>query len=194
MLVKLELNNEKVKEYNRVIREVNAKYPDFSFNEVEELEDIFCPYVNILRYNLLSEYKSIAKDHRPLMELKNVYVCRLDADEHTLEAITNYKKKDNFDSPIYWIGYGVADNASQVIDYYKSLLDMYGDYMNNRKFVILLTPVFRASQPERGGWRWHKWGTYIGDFNPQCEYLYDEQGIDYVYVFDIIEVEEDDEE
>lgn len=193
MLVKLTLNNTKVKEYNRCIRELKAEYPEFTFDEVENLEDVFCPYVNLLRYNTLAEYKSIAKDHRPLMELKDVYVCGLNSN-YTLEATTDYKKKINVNSPIYWINYGVADNASQVIDYYKSLLDIYGDYMNSHKFVILLTPIFRESQPERGGWRWHKWGTYIGDFNPQHEYLYDEQGIDYVWVFSILEVEECNEE
>ncbi len=194
MLVKLALNSEKLKEYNRRIREIKAEYPTFSFEEVEKLEDIFCPYVNVVKDNILVEFKAIAKDHRPLMELKNVYVCGWSADDYTLEMTTDYKKKINLDSPIYWWNYGVADNASQVIDYYEYLLSMHGDYMNNRKFVILLTPIFRESQPERGGWRWHKWGQYIGDFEPQCEYLYDEQGIDYVYTFTILEVEECQEE
>lgn len=34
-----------------------------------------------------------------------------------------------------------------------------------------------------GGWRWHKWGTYIGTLDPQCEYLDDEDfGEDFKYV------------
>lgn len=33
-------------------------------------------------------------------------------------------------------------------------------------------------------------GQYIGKYEPRCEYLYDEEGIDYVYCFTILEVED----
>ena len=62
--------------------------------------------------------------------------------------------------------------------------------MKDKKFVILLTPVFKEDQPESCGWRWYKWGQYIGKYEPKCEYLYDEEGIDYVYCFTILEIEE----
>jgi hypothetical protein len=76
------------------------------------------------------------------------------------------------------------------MDFYDNLCCEYADYMNNHKFVILLTPIFREDQPDYGGWRWHKLGPYIGVHNIKCEYLYDEKGIDYIYVFSILEVEE----
>jgi hypothetical protein len=107
-----------------------------------------------------------------------------------IAALTNYKETTNFDSPIYWWDYGVCDNASQVLDYYDALYEQHRDYMEDKKFVILLTPMIREQQPEYGGWRWHKWGQYIGKFESKCEYLYDEKGIDYIYCFKILEVED----
>ena len=192
MLVKLALNSKKVEQYNQRIRELKAEYPDFSFDEVEELEDVFCPYDQLLENaEWLKNYKPVAVDHRPSAELNSIYACGLSSDEYTLKAITDYKRVLNVDSPIYWHGYGVADNASQILDYYERLLAEYGGYMNSRKFIITMSPIFRENQPENGGWRWHKWGQYIGDFAQQHEYLYDEKGIDYVWVFTILEVEED---
>ena len=193
MLVKLELNNKKVEQYNQRIRELKAEYPDFSLSEVESIDDAFCPYDQFTDGKWFADYKPITEDHRPNAELHNIYVCGWNTDEYTLKEITNYKKVLNVNSPIYWCEYGVADNASQVLDYYERLLAEYGDYMNGRKFVVTMTPVFREDQPENGGWRWHKWGAYIGNFVQQHEYLYYEEGIDYVWVFTILEVEEDEE-
>lgn len=55
-------------------------------------------------------------------------------------------------------------------------------------YLISVTPIRKADQSPEGGWRWHKWGPYIGDHEPRCEYLYQEPAIDQVYVFHIIEV------
>lgn len=189
MLIKLTLNAEKAEQYNQRIRELRVQHPEFHWKEVNKLEDAFCPYPQIMRDKAWNNYKHIAKDNRPYVEMHGIYVCGLN-DDYKLEGVTNYKKVKNFNSPIYWCEYGVADNASQVLDYYEHLLTQYGDYMNNRKFIITMTPIFREDEPEDGGWRWHKWGQYIGEFEHKCEYLYDEQGIDYVWVFTILEVEE----
>lgn len=193
MIVKLELNSKKAKQYNQRIRELRERHPEFHWREVEKLEDAFCLYPHMLRDKAWTKYKPIAKDHRPNVEMHGIYVCELNSD-YKIQELTDYKKVRDFDSPLYWCNYGVSDNASQVLDYYEHLLTVYGDYMNHRKFVILMTPIFREDQPEYGGWRWHKWGQYIGDFESKCEYLYDEQGIDYVWVFEIVEVKECDKE
>lgn len=74
--------------------------------------------------------------------------------------------------------YGVADSIDQIKEYFKEEIDD-----PERKYVISVTPVWQKDQPEWGGWRWHKWGEYIGELNPQCEYLYDEKfGEDFEYV------------
>ena len=58
----------------------------------------------------------------------------------------------------------------------------------NKNFVIGLSTVERDRQPSDGGWRWHKWGEYIGNQNPEHEYLYDDIHIDKVYCFHIYEI------
>lgn len=62
--------------------------------------------------------------------------------------------------------YGVADNIEQIKEYYKEWID-------KSIWVIAITPVFQDKNHagKGGGWRWHKWGNYIGKLNPQCEYL-----------------------
>lgn len=185
MIVKLELNKEKVELYNQRGREIAKEDPDLAkyITEVNNLNDKFIPYAEITYGDLFV----IEKDYRN--DFDGVYVCELNSN-HTIEMITNYKEKTNFKSPIYWCHYGVCDNASQALDYYDNLYKQNKDYMEDKMFVILLVPVIRKQEPESGGWRWHKWGRYIGKFEPKCEYLHDEDGIDYVYCFDILEVEE----
>jgi len=77
-------------------------------------------------------------------------------------------------------GDGVCDNAEQVIEKYK-LND------SELQFTVVLTPIKRCEQPANDGWRWHKWGKYIGAQYPMAEYIYDEVAIELVYVFHIFE-------
>ena len=79
--------------------------------------------------------------------------------------------------------YGVADNIQQVLNYYdKQIKD------SNRKYCISCTGIRKSDQPENGGWRWCKWGEYIGIKNSQADYLYDEPVITEVLVFQIYEL------
>lgn len=78
--------------------------------------------------------------------------------------------------------FGVCDHWSQVIERWPELLT------DPRRFVVTVTPIRKTDQTASGGWRWHKWGEYIGTKDPQYEYLYDEPDIDVVYVFHILEV------
>lgn len=81
--------------------------------------------------------------------------------------------------------YGIADNVEQVKARFANVI------ANPDTLVcISMTPVFKKAQPEHGGWRWHKWGSYIGVQNPQREYLYDEPEIDMVLIFHVYVVKE----
>ena len=86
------------------------------------------------------------------------------------------------------ITYGVADSVEQIKEYYKEeIADV------NKKYVITLTPVWqeKENKGKGGGWRWHKWGKYIGNLNPQCEYLDDEDfgdNFEYVLTFTLYAV------
>lgn len=77
--------------------------------------------------------------------------------------------------------YGVCDSYEQIIEACPELS------AEGRAFVITLTPVYRNNQPKSGGWRWHKWGTYIGKHTPTAEYLHDEPEIEKIYCYHIYE-------
>ncbi len=79
--------------------------------------------------------------------------------------------------------YGVCDNHEQILNHYPELQGC-----TDRNFVVLMTPIIKAEEPDKEGWRWHKWGVYIGDYEPQCEYIHDEPEIEKVYVYHIYEV------
>mgnify|MGYP000882924946 CR=1 FL=1 len=78
--------------------------------------------------------------------------------------------------------YGVCDGHENLLSHPDYAPVLAGP----RKLTVFLTEVARAAQPERGGWRWHKWGPYIGSYESKHEYLYDEE-IDRVFVFSIME-------
>ena len=78
--------------------------------------------------------------------------------------------------------HGVVDNIEQVV---KALEGV------NEFVVVFVTKVTKSSQSETGGWRWYRWGPYIGTKNPQFEYLIDEgPDIEEIFVFHIHEVKE----
>jgi len=77
--------------------------------------------------------------------------------------------------------YGICDCVQQVLDKITKLQNPL------RKFVVMFTPVLKANQESRGGWRFHKWGPYIGEQEITKEYLYDEPGIDGVLCYHVYE-------
>ena len=81
--------------------------------------------------------------------------------------------------------YGVADNLDQILEYYKEEID------SDDRFFIYVYPIYqdKSNRGNGGGWRWHKWGPYIGQLTPECEYLDDEDFyVDYVLIFHIVKI------
>jgi len=76
--------------------------------------------------------------------------------------------------------YGVCDSVEQFLasDIYKFYNEL------PYEFVASLVEVKKSDQ-ENDGWRWHKWGPYIGTYEKQHEYLRDEEGIESVFCFHI---------
>jgi hypothetical protein len=85
------------------------------------------------------------------------------------------------DKPDYRGPYGVCDSIQNLLEVYPEL------QTSDREFTVLMTPIVKAEQPASGGWRWHKWGSYIGIQNHTCEYIYDEPDVFLVYVYHIYE-------
>lgn len=78
--------------------------------------------------------------------------------------------------------YGVCDYPEQVAEVYPSLES------DSRRFLVAFNIIRYADQGEMG-WRWHKWGPYIGTRDPQGEYLADEApDFGDVYTFSIYEL------
>jgi hypothetical protein len=80
--------------------------------------------------------------------------------------------------------YGVCDTPQQFIRRYKKTLSK-----SKRKFIVSFTEISKDKQSPSGGWRWHKWGPYIGTQKPTgCEYIYDEPKIERVFCYHILEL------
>ena len=88
---------------------------------------------------------------------------------------------DQYPSNLPHGAYGVCDDVMNLLEKMPELRT------SEREFVVTLTRVRHCDQPADGGWRWHKWGDYIGKHDPQCEYLYDEEDIEQVYCYHVFE-------
>lgn len=81
--------------------------------------------------------------------------------------------------------YGVCDNVQNFLDVFDEELKTSID-----KVFVTLTPIHKHEQYECDGWRWRKWGHYIGNQIPTTEYLYDEPLIDTIYLYHIYKLDQ----
>lgn len=95
-----------------------------------------------------------------------------------------FEAEDGFE----WSISGVCDNYNQVKEKYADILN--DD--NKQKYIIALYKVQQKFEPQRWGWRWKKFGDYIGKHKIEKEYLYDEDlsdiNQDHIYCFRILRV------
>lgn len=114
-------------------------------------------------------------------------ITHFSADQLIKNHLVRDKNGNDFDAQFFDLGshssYGVADNPAQV-------LDILGEHLNKpgKYYCVFFTWMRKSEQSPTGGWRWHKWGEYIGTQDPQCEYLYDEPLIDEVVVYHVYQV------
>lgn len=83
-----------------------------------------------------------------------------------------------------WSDYGVCDEPSQVLARYPHIVD------DDVPRAITVVEIRREDQPSTGGWRYHKWGSYIGRQRPRAEYLHDDEHIDAVWTYHVYRVEQ----
>lgn len=104
-----------------------------------------------------------------------------------IDGYTDYytdENKELVDRKGDWFcNYGVCDNYQQILEQCPMLKE------SNRQFFITVKSVKKNEQSEIGGWRWHKWGPYIGTQEITTEYLYNEPIIEEVFVYHIYEKE-----
>jgi hypothetical protein len=186
MLVDFLLVLEKVIEYNKNLDKCIKDYPEEedAFNsmkmstekmenpfKIDECDEIGFCFTHSLNFNY------------PIGELTHYKIKEqfYSFQPSTLEGMRSWNKNKKMRN-----NYGVCDDYKQVLKEYPELKKD-----KNRKFIVSMTPMFKDCQPKSGGWRWHKWGKYIGKQKPTCEYLYDEKDIELVFVYHIYEVELD---
>lgn len=118
--------------------------------------------------------------------------------EHTLTPhysnpspyVTDKRMFHDYNRPLSRLD-GVADNFSQISNYLKEKFEKIEQDNNDidASVVITATPILKSCEPADGGWRWHKWGKYIGLRNPKNEYIHDEDDtINVVWCFSVIPV------
>lgn len=91
-----------------------------------------------------------------------------------------------------WIEYtGNPAESFGVVDHW-SQLPLAALDADPRNLLVYLGRIRRADQPERGGWRWHKWGPYLGVHSPETsndfEYLHDAIDVVEVWTYHVVEV------
>lgn len=77
--------------------------------------------------------------------------------------------------------YGVCDSLDQLLSAYRFDEDPL-------LYCISLCEVRREHEPDSGGWRWHKWGEYIGTQKPTSEYMAHEPVIESVWCYHIYQL------
>ncbi len=103
--------------------------------------------------------------------------------EHYPELFDEDAGEDPADRWNYPGSYGVCDSVENLLAKIPLLAE------SKRQFVITVKTVQRdqTNKGKGGGWRWHKWGQYIGDQTPTTEYLDDEPIIEQIMVYHIYE-------
>lgn len=125
---------------------------------------------------------------------KGVYETNSFNFEHLLEHISGYCiPRDTLYEPLvnekrddewrYVAAYGVCDTYKQILEQIPEILKRPNSY------IITVTSIQREHEPPQEGWRWSKWGEYIGTHEITAEYLYDEQEIEEVFVYHVYEVQ-----
>ena len=208
MLVNLNKDRKKEKAWKRWDRKCRRLYPNLNGGPWETIVgfDRFIPYAP-----RGDEYTT---DSQP--NFRGVFVMREGYGNcFPFRDISNCTRSHSSGENVM---YGVCDNASQVIELYNAIFngaEYSGDQENlnlylrlkksdeeamaktpdgkySQKYgkfwrgnhVIILTPVTKNNW----GFRWHKWGPYIGNFNHTHEYFCEEDGIDMVYTFSVFKV------
>lgn len=134
--------------------------------------------INILKYelNIADEdiWKYIQSDPK-LHEETGIYWSISNFNKNFFEETLNLDFENEYwhvkYGDEYVNSYGVADNIEQIKEYYKRQIEN-----KNEKYIISLSPVFqdKENKGKEDGWRWHKWGPYIGELDSKYEYLDDE--------------------
>ncbi len=113
---------------------------------------------------------------------KGMYIAgHWNVGDMTVNIRDRWKEKD-------WVTHDISVPESGVCDSPEQLMKKVDFESIPEPVFISFVRISRDEQPLQGGWRWHKWGEYIGDHEPMHEYLHDERDIFEVYTFSVHEL------
>lgn len=171
--------------YNKRAIECQKVFPN-DFKLLKEGENKFTHWADIVG----PEDEHLFYTKETATDFRGFYVGPTEIDlewcnEYEVDREREYARDfTNPKDPLDYIStYGVADNIAQIQEYVKEQEAKGYDF---GKCVINIRPILRKHEPAQGGWRWHKWGSYIGNFKHCCEYIHDEEGIEMVLCFSIL--------
>ena len=104
-----------------------------------------------------------------------------DEDEWTDHIDWNLPMRERFDQLNQQIVpfYGVCDSVEQFLKKFGSVIEESSD-----QYCVSFSKIVKNIPAVQGGWRWHKWGEYVGEKDPQHEYLdHEDDSIMEVYCF-----------
>jgi hypothetical protein len=144
--------------------------------------------ITIKRDRVMELLSSITGDATPTRNLgKGLYIANLNFDGIIVEPVEQFfamDKDGNVDTNGHWRD-GPEFNSYGVCDSPEQFMKRFGDLLvkSPREICVAFTPMRRSEQPKNGGWRWGKWGPYIGNQKPSREYIADEPDIEEVYCY-----------
>lgn len=130
----------------------------------------------------------------PTRVYRGVYEAHINFDKEIQDLIVDQWPAMNDNSIEWdrWIAYTANPAASYgVVDHW-SQLPLRALDADPRNLLVYLGLHRRADQSPDGGWRWHKWGPYLGVHSPETstdfEYLYDATDVVEVWSYCVVEV------
>ena len=181
-----EPNTEEHMPWHKVSKVKEGVYIAESLNIEHDLDYVKCSFDDLktktdLKYRYMNTYPGQAKETDAAKYIPFSYgVC------DNVDDILNFDISGYYDEE-YYDGEDRAELLAELP--YKTLGELLEK--SDRQYAIFMVPMRQEEQSEQGGWRWHKWGPYIGKHNVKYEYLYDEDmsdiGQTHVYVFHIYE-------
>lgn len=128
------------------------------------------------------EFPMFKRDREWGQKMNEIFGNTEISEEERGAQMDKLRESSPFNDPNHRGDFGVADTVEQVVEYYSILAD------DARNFIVDVAFLQKSDEPKEGGWRWHKWGEYIGTKEPQAEYLAHEPEIEEVVLFRLTEL------
>lgn len=179
LLKEMKENEAKMEWYNGTMTEIRKK-KGMTYENSNFQNNLFLPY-HIWQSSIINddfEEYNIIPDTLSENDTAGVYVADPNAASHLFTLLTDYEfaKKRPTKS-------GICDNASQVLETYHKLVDD-----PNRLYVVFLSPVFKCDQQPEAGFKWKRYGKYIGVHKRKESLLVDEPDIGFIFKYNIYEI------